>query len=211
MSLLVRYWVPNMQRKRDLKDQIRRIQSKIYGLSCENDSTLRALVLVQLNLLDALRKSRATFLPDYATVAAVGAQAAAILERRVEMIEEIDSTYEQTAVKWECTPRHRDELGWVASHFFPDTKVGWWHQLKVYIKINVQSWRGKAGATDLPSGAWKRYSVKVEFKDRSGKQVPSTLEPLQVQVQRDPGDDRRIQSVGEVVGLAVSIVFRFSH
>ena len=97
----------------------------------------------------------------------------------------------------------------MASHFFPDTKVGWWHQLKVYIKINVQSWRGKAGATDLPSGAWKRYSVKVEFKDRSGKQVPSTLEPLQVQVQRDPGDDRRIQSVGEVVGLAVSIAVPF--
>lgn len=49
MSLLVRYWVPNMQRKRELKDLTRRIRTQIYGISGEIDSTLRALVLVQLN------------------------------------------------------------------------------------------------------------------------------------------------------------------
>ena len=104
MSLLVRYWVPNMQRKRDLKDQTRRIRNKIDGISGEIDSTLRALVLVQLNLLDAVRKSIATIFPDYATVANVCAQAAALLERRVEMIEQIDSTYEQAATTWEQSP-----------------------------------------------------------------------------------------------------------
>lgn len=104
MSLLVRYWVPNMQRKRDLKDQTRRIRNKIDGISGEIDSTLRALVLVQLNLLDAVRKSIATIFPDYATVANVCAQAATLLERRVEMIEQIDSTYEQAATTWEQSP-----------------------------------------------------------------------------------------------------------
>jgi hypothetical protein len=104
MSLLVRYWVPNTQRKRDLKDQVRRIQGKIAGLSTEIDSTLRALVQVQLNLIDNWRKSTATFLPDYATVAGLCSQAAGALERRVEMIEEIDSTYEQASAKWESSP-----------------------------------------------------------------------------------------------------------
>jgi len=458
MSLLVRYWVPNMQRKRDLKEQTRRIQGKIDGLSTEIDSTLRALVQVQLNLIETWRKSTVTFLPDYTTVAGLCTQAAALLERRVEMIEEIDSTYEQAASKWERSPPpslvddaesllrsaadilrrpqpneadflnarrfidqarginerigtdddefgkrlasrrdevrkemrkledgredsayqrlkkalpgvfrlvgtgtngqpppagqdqaeespaipgqqhslvdydlcvltvvrdyiwlyegssdpkfreriaeiepdliahlsrkswnelrlasrllkqfrennseteicdaikeggkqmfveqepkgvlmksgfisihprqlvqfrahfrrselnwsaaresftcvwdfgdgHKDERGWTASHFFPDVRVSRW----LRIKLKVRKWLGKSDDQNEP-GAWSRYQVKVAFKDRSGKQIESSLEPLVIEVRPDPDDDRRTRSVGEAVGLLVSIIVPF--
>src|SRR5688572_8394941 len=43
LSLLVRHWVPNSQKKRELKEHVHRVRQKIKGLSGEIDSVLRVL------------------------------------------------------------------------------------------------------------------------------------------------------------------------
>jgi hypothetical protein len=103
-SLVVRHWVPNMHRKRELKDHIRRVRSKINGFSDDIDDEVRTLARVQGFCLDALRKSTLTIMPDYATVAAVCAQGIALLDRRVDLIEEVDSIYAVERVKWAMCP-----------------------------------------------------------------------------------------------------------
>lgn len=103
-SLIVRHWVPNSQRKRELKDQIRQISNKIAGISTEIDATLRVLVREHCNWLDVLQKSMYTIMPDYTTIAQRCGQAIALLERRVDLIEEIDTVYEQLSTWWESCP-----------------------------------------------------------------------------------------------------------
>ncbi len=103
-SLIVRHWVPNTQRKRDLKDQLRRISLKIDGFSPDIEADLRTQTRVQWELQNTLRKSTWTILPDYATVAAQCAQSIALLERRVDLIEAIDSVCERQRVLWDTCP-----------------------------------------------------------------------------------------------------------
>jgi hypothetical protein len=104
MSLVVRHWVPNMQRKRELKEQIRRVKGKVACFSEDIAEDLREQTRVQVKLLDSRRKSVWTIVPDYATIAAQCAQALAILEKRVDLIEETDSVYQAVRVKWESCP-----------------------------------------------------------------------------------------------------------
>lgn len=103
-SLVVRHWVPNMQRKRELKDQCRRVRLKIDGFSDEVDAEVRSLTRVQVHLLDSMRKSTWTFLPDYVTVANQCAQGLAVLERRVDLIEDVDAVFASARVKWQACP-----------------------------------------------------------------------------------------------------------
>jgi hypothetical protein len=103
-SLIVRHWVPNTQRKRELKEQIRRVRLKIDGFSEDIEPDLRVLTQVQVRVLDAQRKATWTFMPDYVTVAAQCSQGIAMLERRVDLIEEIDSVCESERVKWDACP-----------------------------------------------------------------------------------------------------------
>ena len=93
-----------MQRKRELQDQIRRVRSKINGFSDEIDNQVRALARVQVFCFDSLRKSMWTIFPDYAAVAVACARGIARLERRVDLIEELDSVYAIERVKWETSP-----------------------------------------------------------------------------------------------------------
>jgi hypothetical protein len=103
-SLIVRHWVPNMHRKRELKERIRGIRQTINGFSPDIEADLRAMTWAQSNLLDQMRKSTKTFLPEYATLAAQCAQGIDMLERRVNLIEEIDSICEEQRVKWDGSP-----------------------------------------------------------------------------------------------------------
>jgi hypothetical protein len=61
------------------------------------------LTQVQRDLLDALRKSAWTFMPDYETVATRCSQGVAMLERRVDLIEELDSVYEKQRERWDIS------------------------------------------------------------------------------------------------------------
>ncbi len=104
LSLVVRHWVPNMQRKRELKEQIRRVKAKVGCFSEDIAEDLREQTRVQVTLIDSRRKSVWTIVPDYATIAAQSAQALAILEKRVDLIEATDSAYQAVRVKWESCP-----------------------------------------------------------------------------------------------------------
>jgi hypothetical protein len=104
LSLVVRHWVPNMQRKRELKEQIRRVKAKIDCFSDEIAEDLREQTGVQVTLIDSRRKLVWTIVPDYASIAAQCAQALVILEKRVDLIEDTDSVYQAVRVKWESCP-----------------------------------------------------------------------------------------------------------
>jgi hypothetical protein len=103
-SLIVRHWVPNSQRKRDLKEHIRELRLKIDGFSDDISADLRVQTRVQCHLLDIVRKSTWTIMPDYATVAAQCTQGITMLARRAHLIEEIDSVCEKQRVKWDMSP-----------------------------------------------------------------------------------------------------------
>jgi hypothetical protein len=103
-SLIVRHWVPNTQRKRDLKEQTRRVRSKIDAFSDDIDYELRAQTRVQGHLLESLRKSAWTVMPHYASVASQCAAGLSMLEKRVDLIEEVDSVYAIERVKWQSCP-----------------------------------------------------------------------------------------------------------
>ncbi len=104
-SLVVRHWVPNTQRKRDLKDRIKRVRAKIDGISGNIDSPVRVLARVECNLIDAHRKAMWTIVPDYESIANTCAQGLRVLDRRVDLIEEADSIYDLLAGKWrDCPP-----------------------------------------------------------------------------------------------------------
>jgi hypothetical protein len=104
LSLLVRHWVPNIRRKRDLKDHIQKVREKIRGISGEIESVLRVMVRVGILALEARRKSKRTFLPDYETVAAACEARLAKLERQVDLIEQIDSIHDWISGQWERYP-----------------------------------------------------------------------------------------------------------
>jgi hypothetical protein len=105
---------------------------------------------------------------------------------------------------WDFGDGHKDERGWVASHFFPD--VGTNRRTRVVRAI--KRWIARVRGHEDP-GPWIRYCITVEFKDKHGAQVATTLKPLQVEVRPDPHDDRRTRSVSELIGLLVSIAVPF--
>jgi hypothetical protein len=104
MSLLVRHWVPNTRRKRDLKEQTSRVREKIDAFSDDIDYELRAQTRVQGHLLESLRRSAYTAFPHYESVATQCAAGLAMLEKRVDLIEEIDSVFAIERVKWQSCP-----------------------------------------------------------------------------------------------------------
>jgi len=111
-SLVVRHWVPNLQRKRELKAMLRRIRMKIDGFSHDISPDLRVSVNVEWNLLDGERKSVWTIMPDYVTLATQITQKGAVLERRVDLIEEMDGVYQTLREEWDkCPPpTQNDEI-----------------------------------------------------------------------------------------------------
>ena len=104
MSLLVRHWVPNTQRKRDLKEHTGRVRAKIDAFSDDIDYELRAQTRVQGHLLESLRRSAYTAFPHYESVATQCAAGLSMLEKRVDLIEEIDSVFAIERVKWQSCP-----------------------------------------------------------------------------------------------------------
>jgi hypothetical protein len=102
-ALIVQHWPPNIRRKLALREQLQKVQLKINDFSPDIESSLRVLAQVHHDLLDELRRSTLTIMPHYETVAERCSQGIAILEKRVDLIEEIDSVCEKQRVRMETS------------------------------------------------------------------------------------------------------------
>jgi hypothetical protein len=95
-SLIVSYWAPNRLRRREFKELLANLALKIRGLSFQIGSSLRVLVRVERKLLDAKLDSRSYFFsPDLANVFTLCRQGLETLNKRVGLLENIDTIYEQ--------------------------------------------------------------------------------------------------------------------
>jgi hypothetical protein len=103
-SLIVRNWVPNQLRKQDLKEKLAKLSVKTSALSSRLDSNLRVLVRVEPKRLTDLLNSRIIISPDMATVFTLCEKGIKSLERRVSILETVDSTYERLDALWSSWP-----------------------------------------------------------------------------------------------------------
>lgn len=103
-SLIVRNWVPNQLRKQDLKEKLAKLSVKTSALSSRLDSNLRVLVRVEPKRLTDLLHSRIIISPDMATVFTQCEKGIKSLERRVGILETVDSTYERLDALWSSWP-----------------------------------------------------------------------------------------------------------
>ena len=94
-SLIARNWLPNQLRKRDLKEKLNALALKTSGLSGHIESTLRVLVRVERKRLSDVLNSRFIVSPELASVFTQVEQGIALLDRRVTLLELIDSAYER--------------------------------------------------------------------------------------------------------------------
>ncbi|MCA1568199.1 MAG: hypothetical protein LC803_21655 [Acidobacteria bacterium] len=104
-SLIARNWIPNQLRKRDLREKLTELRLKTSGLSGQIESTLRVLVRVERKRLVDLLDARFIISPDMNTMFTQAEQGIVLLNRRVDMLSLIDSTYERlSSLRTSCPP-----------------------------------------------------------------------------------------------------------
>lgn len=91
-SLLLRVSIPNMRRKRQLKDQLGDASKLISAISTEVDSNLRVLLRVERLALDEIRQDGWQIGPGYADYAQRVEQGLPILKRRIDAVRRLDTT-----------------------------------------------------------------------------------------------------------------------
>jgi hypothetical protein len=94
-SFLLRVSLPNMKRKRALKDQLSEINKLIAGLSGEVDSRVRTLLGSECLALDELRTEAFPVAPNYADYAKRAEQGLPILSRKVVVAQRLGSALER--------------------------------------------------------------------------------------------------------------------
>ncbi len=95
-SLIVSYWAPNRLQRRALKELLANLALKIRALSFQIGSTLRVLVRVERKLLDVKLDSRSyLFSPDLTNIFNQCRQGLEMLNKRVRLLENIDTIYDQ--------------------------------------------------------------------------------------------------------------------
>jgi hypothetical protein len=95
ISFLLRVSLPNMKRKRALKDQLVEISKQIGGLSGEVGSRLRTLLGSEWLALDELRKETFPIAPNYGEYAKRVDQGMPILTRKVAVSQRLQSALER--------------------------------------------------------------------------------------------------------------------
>lgn len=104
-SLLLSYFLPNLLRRRDIKDRLQAPDSKAGGISDRIDSSLRVLVRVERRRLKEILKSVPVTSPDMIRIFTLCEQGIALLESRVDLIEDIDAVYDRLiAAQSKCPP-----------------------------------------------------------------------------------------------------------
>ena len=95
ISFLLRVSLPNMKRKRVLKDQLTEVNKQITGLSGEVGSRLRTLLGSEWLALDELRKETFPIAPNYAEYAKRVDQGMPILSGKVAVAQRLQSALER--------------------------------------------------------------------------------------------------------------------
>jgi hypothetical protein len=95
VSYLLRVTLPNMKRKRALKEQISEINKQIVGLSSEVDSRVRAVLGSECLALDELRTETFPVAPNYADYAKRVEQGLPILSRKVAIAQRLGTALER--------------------------------------------------------------------------------------------------------------------
>jgi len=90
LSLALRVSVPNIARKRQLRDRLREEAKLTASISTEVDSNLRVLLRVERLALDEIRRAGWVFGPGYVDVAKRVDQALPALKRRIEAVRRLD-------------------------------------------------------------------------------------------------------------------------
>ena len=91
-SLLLRVSIPNMRRKRQLKDQLGEAAKLVSAISTEVDSNLRVLLRVERLALDEIRQDGWQIGPGYADYAQRVEQGLPVLNRRIDAVRRLDAT-----------------------------------------------------------------------------------------------------------------------
>jgi hypothetical protein len=99
-SFVLRVSLPNMKRKRALKDQLADMNKLIGGLSSEVDSRLRALLGSECLALDELRTETFPVAPNYAEYARRVEQGIPVLSRKIGIVQRLGAALE----------RHRERI-----------------------------------------------------------------------------------------------------
>jgi hypothetical protein len=92
-SFLLNHWVPNKLRLIALKERLGRLATKTRDLSTRIGSQLRVGLRVERRRLEEALSSGMTVSPDFADAAQAAEMCSQRLERRVDLLEQIDTLY----------------------------------------------------------------------------------------------------------------------
>jgi hypothetical protein len=95
VSLLLSHYLPNILRRRDVKDRLSVVAAKCSNISDRIDSSLRVLVRVEQRRLKELLKLHPIISPDMGRIFTQCEQGILTLGRRVGLLEKVDSIYER--------------------------------------------------------------------------------------------------------------------
>ncbi len=217
LSLLLRVSVPNIKRKRALKDQLDDLGDITRSVSTEVNSTLRVLLRVDRLALEEIRQSAWVFGPGYIDAAVRVEQAVPGLKRRIEAVRRLDATLARKRLFMGQNPAPT-RLDQVESHLEAASETlkqdnlneEDWVFVNQHLEAAQKFLREPTQAEEdafsaLLSGRWK--SIKAHFDSGSTGTlgVPPGLEPmakcfpgplLLPQAAGDPDGTQWIQSVG---------------
>lgn len=104
-SLLLSHYLPNLLRRRDIKDRLQAVDSSAGGISDRIDSRLRVLMRVERRRLKEVLKLAPVTSPDMTRLFTQSEQGIALLVNRLNLIESIDTVYDRlTAAQLMCPP-----------------------------------------------------------------------------------------------------------
>ena len=91
LSLALRVSIPNMKRRRQLKDQLVELERLTATISTEVDSNLRVLLRVDLRNLNEMRTANSPFWPSYGAYAQQVEGALPGLRKHIEAVQKLDA------------------------------------------------------------------------------------------------------------------------
>ena len=192
ISLLLRVAVPNIKRKRLLKDQLSDAAKRTASISTEVDSTLRVLLRVERLALDEIRQDAFAFGPSYADFAQRVEQARPTLKRRIEAVRRLDATLIRLRLLMQQNPAptrieqvegHLDAVSETLKqdNLSDEDWVFVTQRLEGAQKLLREPTQAeKEGFDALLSGRWKAISEHFgRTAQNPALQVPASLKPMQ--------------------------------
>lgn len=105
ISLLLSYFLPNLLRRRDIKDRLQALDASASGITDRIDSSLRVLMRVERRRLKEFLKSVPVISPDMGRIFTQCEQGITLLEARLTLIKDIETVYDRlSAAQAACPP-----------------------------------------------------------------------------------------------------------